>query len=392
MLSLIRPYVVLLCIIFLLAACHKDAGTKPSVVVESPTILTVKVGDTVYIKGDHFSETASDNIVTVNSMPVTVVAATVTELKIVVPAGAASGTIAVTLNGTTVQAGSLTVKPFTLFALKNDLTTGSLHQLVSIDPETGSQTLIATLSDRSDFDLSDMVYLPSTNEIMGIIENGQKLYRINVDTKQSTIVTIDPKAYTDYHELVVDKYANLYAVSHWWAGAFFDQYLNRIDPKTGVVTELAKLYTGEMAYTSLVYFAGTNQVAGLTMMNGIQTFDLETKISGNITLYKNNITYTKLVGDNQSNVYAYKSDHTDPSNAIGSISKINLATGAESMVITLTEDGKINNNLAYVPARNELVAIWDTKGLCRVNINTKVVSLIPLTSVPTIHFTELATN
>ena len=71
---------------------------------------TAVVGTTVVVQGQGFSTTASNNGVMVNGVAAAVAAATSTHLSVVVPAGATSGLIAVTVGGVTAMSStSLTV-------------------------------------------------------------------------------------------------------------------------------------------------------------------------------------------------------------------------------------------------------------------------------------------
>jgi hypothetical protein len=85
-------------------------------VIPPPTITSIdptsgKVGDNITIAGTNFSATLASNEVKFNGTVATVSAASATQLTVVVPAGATSGSITVTTNGMTATSTSFTVIP-----------------------------------------------------------------------------------------------------------------------------------------------------------------------------------------------------------------------------------------------------------------------------------------
>src|SRR5688572_12636503 len=118
-----KPKLLLIFIsaISLLTACKKDADAPPQPdppVTEPLTIAAAKPGDTLFIKGENFSDVIANNTVKVNGVAATVVVASATELKVIIPANATSGTVTVTVNGKTTEVGSIIIAPFTLYAYK----------------------------------------------------------------------------------------------------------------------------------------------------------------------------------------------------------------------------------------------------------------------------------
>lgn len=69
--------------------------------------LSAGAGQTVTIYGQNFSSTPANNVVRIGGVQATVVSATPNQLVIVIPAGAASGAVSVTVGGTTVSSGTL---------------------------------------------------------------------------------------------------------------------------------------------------------------------------------------------------------------------------------------------------------------------------------------------
>ena len=64
------------------------------------------IGSSIVITGTNFSAVASDNTVTINGVVATTTAATTTQLTVIVPAGATSGVISVTVGGVTVTSAT----------------------------------------------------------------------------------------------------------------------------------------------------------------------------------------------------------------------------------------------------------------------------------------------
>ncbi len=85
---------------FTIAAASNSNPTISSFTASAAT------GSSIVITGTNFSTTLANNIVTINGTTATVIAATATQLTVVVPAGATSGLIAVTVNGVTVTSTS----------------------------------------------------------------------------------------------------------------------------------------------------------------------------------------------------------------------------------------------------------------------------------------------
>ncbi len=76
---------------------------EPNLTISSISPASGPKGTQVVITGTGFKAAASDNTVTLNGIACTVTSASVSQLTIVIPAGAGSGNIEVTVNGNTVQ-------------------------------------------------------------------------------------------------------------------------------------------------------------------------------------------------------------------------------------------------------------------------------------------------
>lgn len=386
---------IFISVISLLTACKKDADAPPQPdppVTEPLTVAAVKPGDTLFIKGENFSDVIANNTVKVNGVAATVVVASATELKVIIPANATSGTVTVTVNGKTTEVGSIIIAPFTLYAYKRnyDDPDNTIAQVVSIDPATGSETLVVNLNN---YEMGDMVYLPSTHELVGI-NFDTALTKINLTTKQITTVVLGPQQNIDFQELVVDKYNNLYAVKRDWSDEeHYKHSLVKIDPATGTYTSV-KTFEYNPYWERLVYLPATHEVVGLANTSrGIFRLNLDTKDTSTVELTGvMSIEYRELAVDNQSNLYSYKGNYADPDNYIGVIVKLNLANGQETTYATITDYGKFHDNFIFIPHRNELVSIWDQTGLYRLNIGTKEDNIIPVTTAPNTTYNEITSN
>jgi len=95
--------VFLVCSLIFSGACSKDDngdGGQPVVpIISDFTPTSGQVGDEIAINGKHFSASASGNVVKFNDIKATVKAATMTQLIVTVPEGAATGKVSVTVNG-----------------------------------------------------------------------------------------------------------------------------------------------------------------------------------------------------------------------------------------------------------------------------------------------------
>lgn len=93
-------------LIFLNTGCSKGDSSNNPPAPPAPTIasyspIAAAAGEQVVITGTNFNTTAASNIVKFNGITATVSAATSTQLTVIVPAGASTGRIAVTVNSQT---------------------------------------------------------------------------------------------------------------------------------------------------------------------------------------------------------------------------------------------------------------------------------------------------
>ncbi|SEP18663.1 IPT/TIG domain-containing protein [Niastella yeongjuensis] len=163
-----KPFAFILGGLLVFSACSKDSdsdsnsNTGPAPVVDPIGIGAAKPNDTLTLKGQNFSTGANGNVVKVNDVAVTIISATATEIKIVIPATVAPGmyTITITANGKTTEIGQIAINPLTYYMIKGVFTNGSEYQLITINTQTGAESLVASLGkDR----LNSVIYYPLDN-------------------------------------------------------------------------------------------------------------------------------------------------------------------------------------------------------------------------------------
>lgn len=376
------------------AACKKDsdpAVTPDPPVTEPLTAAAAKPGDTLIIKGSNFSEFDNENNVEFNGVGGTIETATATEIKVIVPAKATTGMVTVTVNGVKTEVGTLVIVPYTLFCIKGNFQqTPSLRQLVALDPENGTETLVATINQTGD-KVEDAIYLPATNEVIGRDEDGANLIKINVTTKQVTKVPLSASATSGFVELVVDKNNALYAVKIDFTNPNrITQTLVKLDPKTGAATAIKGFELNE-EWGSLVYLPANNEVVGL--IGGgtkLLKLNLTTKDTSSVALENTTaVQYRELLTDNVSNLYGYKADYSDPVNYIAQVQKLNAKTGVETLVSDLQID-KIDDNLIYNLKRKEIVSVSNENIFYRLSIDGKAAASFPFADQGSVYSTLIS--
>lgn len=388
------PLIMLIGAVLFFAACKKDSDptvTPDPPVTEPLTAAAAKPGDTLIIRGSNFSEFDNENNVEFNGVGGTIETATATEIKVIVPAKATTGMVTVTVNGVKTEVGTLVIVPYTLFCIKGNFQqTPSLRQLVALNPENGTETLVATINQTGD-KVEDAIYLPATNEVIGRDETADNLIKINVTTKQVTKVPLATTATTGFIELVVDKNNNLYAVKLDVSNQnHITQTLVKLDPKTGAATTIKGFELNE-EWESLVYLAANNEVVGLTA-GGTKLFklNLTTKDTSSVALENTSaVQYRELFIDNVSNLYGYKADYSDPINYVAQIQKLNAKTGVETLVSGLQID-KIHDNLIYNPKLKEIVSVSDENIFYRLSIDGKAAASFPFADQGSVYYTLIS--
>jgi len=385
-----KPLAILFGALVIFAACKKDSDTiyeKP--IVDPLTLSASKPGDTMIIRGTNFSEVAVENNVKFNGVDGTVASATVVsntggviviELKVVIPATATTGKVTVTVHGNTVEVGAIVIAPLTFYVIKGNFQNGAVYQLITMNPQDGSESLVATLGQTADSRINDVVYLPATNEIMGVNDDGNTLVKINVTTKQITTADLGGNANIKFGQLVVDRRNNLYAVKVNKTNPDHTlQSLVKFDPVTGIPTTIKTFELHD--WEALIYVPASNDVVGVTN-DGTRLFkfNLATSDTSSVSLPgSSNAEYRELIVDYRSNLYAYKGRYPGNGSDIGQLVKVNAATGQETLLYNLPTDGKFHDKIIYVPQRNEFIGTWNQYGLYRINATS--FNMLPITLV-----------
>ncbi len=377
------------------SACKKDSDSGTAPVIEPLSVAAAKPNDTLTIKGQNFDATASGNVVKVGDVQAVVVSASATEIKVVIPAIGLSGgsyTITVTANGQTTQAGSIVIAPLTFYAIKGVFSNSTDYQVITINPQDGSESLVASVGQNR---INDVVYLPVTNEIIGVNDNGTKLIRVNVTTKQVTTKDLTSSATINIAGLVVDKDNNLYGIKYDFTTTNHQlQSLIKIDPATGNSTVI-KTFESTDDWYEPVYVAATNEVVGIKEEGTrLLKVNLTTKDTSSVYLpgSANKTEYRELIVDNKSNVYAYKAYlHGDPTD-VAKLVKVNTATGQETGVKDLPVDGKFHDKVIFVPQTNEFMGTWEQRSILRLNATSLKIDFSPAPPLNGNTYNYLTTN
>lgn len=93
--------VILFIFIFLLTNCKKDKDLTPTPQIDSLLPASGFPGSTIVIKGKNFSDVTDGNKVSFNGTAATIATSSTTTLAVMVPVGATSGKVSVTVNGAT---------------------------------------------------------------------------------------------------------------------------------------------------------------------------------------------------------------------------------------------------------------------------------------------------
>jgi len=366
---------ILFTAVFIVAACNKSASDNHELPVTSPLdVAAAKAGDTIRIKGSNFTTDVSQIEVSFNGVKGDVVRSTVTEIVVVVPAGAKTGDVTVTVLGNAVSAGSLTVVPLTLYCIKNTYVSHSSYQLISLDPATLNETVVFNLNDiYSGFNMYDLVYLPTTNEVLGL--KADTLVKINVETKQITLLKLSTGSFDG---LVLDNANNLYTRKAVNGGPNIVNFnLAKIDAATGTVTDLNPWTSANYMF----YFPSTNEIWGISNDQEFVKYNLSTQNTSSVHL-PNNTHYYSLIKDNNSNLYWVNYEH---------FAKVDSVTLSETEVLFNT-GWSYPSQYTYIPQRNEFAGIKASNSFFRYSLNQKTSSTTKLSDDLWTSYRDLITN
>jgi hypothetical protein len=369
---------ILFTAVCIIAACNKSDSDIHELPVTSPLyVAAAKAGDSIRIKGSNFTTDLNQIEVSFNGVKGAVVRSTVTEIVVVVPAGAKTGNVIVTVFGNAVSAGSLTVMPLTLYCIKSTyVSPNSSYQLVSLDPATLNETVVFNLNDiYNGFYMNDLVYLPTTNEVLGL--KADTLVKINVETKKTTLLRLSTGSQF-FDGLVLDNANNLYTRKAVNGGPNTINFkLAKIDAATGTVTDLNPWTSAN----NMIYFPSTNEIWGISNDQELVKYNLTTQNTSSVQL-PNNTHFYSLIKDNNSNLYWKNSEH---------IAKVDPVTLAETEVL-LNTDWSYPNQYTYIPQRNELAGFRNSSSFFRYSLDQKTSSTTKLSDDLWTRYESLITN
>lgn len=393
-----QPLIWLLTALLVFAACKKSADSGPAPVTDPLNMAAAKPGDTIVIKGQNFSTVAGNNTVKFNGVQATVVSATATELRVVIPANATSGTVTVTVNGVTTEVGSLVLNQPTYYCIKMDTVTNAPEQLVAINPADGKESPIAFIGDFPTYAMPKIVYLSATNEIIYFNDSATGLVKINVTTKQTSTVRLAGTGnLVRCDQLVTDKSGNLYTLKNDETDrSNYLQTLMKVDPKTGALTPVMNpIKNVGINLQGTIYLPSTNEIVGGSDFDNLFRMNLTTKDTSSIQL--TNSTFEHFYGyiaDKQGNLIGYKMS-SDPNTHqhTEQVVQINTVTKAQTVIAPISGHVYLpTNTICSLSERNELAGIWEDNKLYKFNLGTKTAEVITLTTQTNFEYYEMTNN
>jgi hypothetical protein len=182
-----------------------------------------------------------------------------------------------------------------LYSIKLEFAGGKyIYTLVRLEQTAGAVTPISTLSTF----MEDLVYLPATNEIAGLM-GGSKIYKVNLSTQGTSSLVLTSKISTFYYGLVADKKSNLY-------GYKVDSSdpnkapleIVQLDAVTGSATVLEKLDQADAFNTNFYYDPQFNNLYCIYKNRSVYWYNLnKTGYGAGMLTNAQNIAYGYLTGN-----------------------------------------------------------------------------------------------
>jgi hypothetical protein len=142
------------------------------------------------------------------------------------------------------------------------------QSLVKIDPATGNTTTIKKFTE--DDDWYETIYVPATNDIVGLINDGKRLFKVNLTTKDTTGVNLPGSASAEYRELIVDDKSNLYAYKGNYSGNGSDvAKFVKVNAANGQETVLKDLPVTGKFHDNIIFVPQLNGFIGAWEQNSI---------------------------------------------------------------------------------------------------------------------------
>ncbi|MDQ8013921.1 MAG: IPT/TIG domain-containing protein, partial [Flavobacterium nitrogenifigens] len=161
----------------------------PLFTIQSISTNSANIGDTITIKGENFNPNAAYTV-TFNGTNAQIVQITSVAIRVIVPAGTTPGPLIVASEGTTANAGYVSIiGQNRLFAYK--------REIIELNSITGAERKFFVYNTESDY-LTELEYFAPTHEIIGQgFSNGNgntyRLFKVKLADK-----TITETAYKGY--------------------------------------------------------------------------------------------------------------------------------------------------------------------------------------------------
>lgn len=245
------------------------------------------------------------------------------------------------------------------------------QEITEININNGSEKLFTQITTPGDF--ASPVFISSTNEIIGLIDKKQ-LLKINLATREETIINLATTSAVAYDVLVIDDEENLYAYKRDYTNSQenYIKQIVKININTGKEESIAKLEFSYPHFEDLVYVSSTKEIVGIVYEDLLKV-NVETGISTSVVLDNN--SYQSFVTDHYNNLYALQTNSTDY--RINHIVKIDYTTGKTTTICSLTLDETGFYSPIYFSSTSEIIGFVQ-QGLQKINVktgNSNVISL-----------------
>jgi len=304
----------------------------PLFTIQSISTNSANIGDTITIKGENFTPNAAYTV-TFNGTNAQIVEITSVAIRVIVPAGTTPGPLIVASEGTTANAGYVSIiGQNRLFAYK--------REIIELNSITGAERKFFVYNTESDY-LTELEYFAPTHEIIGQgFSNGNgntyRLFKVKLADK-----TITETAYKGYDQLIATT-TKLY-------GYRLYEGIVELDPNTG--SEIGNLiHTGSDQVYGFIYNPHTNEIMGdkwLLDKNGNNIHKLcKVNLSDHTMTENIYYGYDELIPASNGKLYAYR--------ATKRIVELDPATGAEIKTLTNITDEHVSH-LTYYPQTDQII-------------------------------------
>lgn len=329
----------LLLLSFFIISCSNDSSetsTDNTPIIENISNDTANIGDLITIFGQNFNPGITYTI-TVNGINAEIVSITSNSLSFTIPNGATTGQIILTVNGSTIVIGNITINSQSrLFAYN------AYNGIVELNPLNGNE-ISSLVNTGSDY-ISEFQYLSSTNQLIGQKSysdlNGNNLYKlVKINLSDNSVSEFD---YNGYERLIVTQDSKLYG---------YKAYEGFIQINLDNGNEIGSLISTGADYISrIVYNSTTNEIFSqktVSDINGNNTYYFyKINLSNNSISENTYLGYERLITTTTGRLFAYK--------AYEGIIELNNQTGAEIGGLVNTSTDYISKPV-YFASSNEII-------------------------------------